>query len=179
MDKQHSTVSCSVHTRQETTLFCEDHDSLICLICKDGDHNECSVQPIADVCGKFDVPKEICQLLDELTKTNDGAEKLRRVKQLKLIEFNAQIDDYRHAITSLRRKFSIMFDRYETQLMSKGGTILGSLKSSVRIVGNLSERLNAQIKCLEGNTENIDKEVSFKHLMIAKANFKKCNDDLD
>ena len=119
-EEEQSAFTCSVHRSQEAGLFCEDHESLICLACQEGEHSRCSVQTISEACDKTDVSKERCETLDELMKTQEEARKLKRIKELKLAEYNAKIDDRRQAITSLRRKFSILFDRYETQLLLKG-----------------------------------------------------------
>ena len=178
VNKEQSTVLCSVHKRQAAVLFCQDHESLICTVCQDGDHSACSVQTITEACDKIEVSKEISEALDKLMKTQEEAEKLRHIKQLKLAQCNAQIDDRRQAITSLRRKFSIMFDKYETQLISKGTAILNSLTSSIRNIGSLYDRVNAQFKCLEDKFENIDKDASFQQLIIAKRVNKKLNEEI-
>ena len=173
-DKQ-SVVRCSVHDGQETTLFCKDHELLICPTCKEDGHGECSVQTISEACEKTDVSLEMCEALDKLTTLEGKIDNLRRAKQLKMNIFTTKFEERKDEIKTLRKKFSNIFDRYEGEMESKQANCKASISSSLRKYDILSTKVNEAKQFLE-DTHNT--ETLFTHMIASKDVMKKINEEL-
>ena len=175
-DKDQSAIACSVHRKQEAGLFCEDHESLICLDCQEGEHSGCSVQTISDACDKIDVSMEMCKALDEMIEIEGRIEKIRREKQLKMNIYTAKYEERKYNIKTLRKKFINLFDRYEGEMEAKEATCKASLSSSIRIYGILSDKVKGEIQSLE---DKHCKETSFQRLVSSKGVSKRINKELE
>ena len=174
-EQSRSIVRCSVHRGQEATLFCEDHDLIICPACKEDDHSGCSVQTISEACEKTDVSLEMCEALDKLTTLEGKIDNLRRAKQLKMNVFTTKFEERKDEIKTLRKKFSNVFDRYEGELESKQASCKANISSSLRKYDILSTKVNEAKHFLE-NSHN--KETMFKQMIASKGVVKKVKEEL-
>ena len=97
-------ASCSEHSEESADYYCQWHESVICNTCKQSEHSQCTVQAISTACEEIDISKEMYSTLEQLIKLQETTDKLKREKHVTLDTYQANIDERRYSIASLRKR---------------------------------------------------------------------------
>lgn len=110
-------VMCSCDQNLETTIYCEDHDEVICQTCKAVKHRRCNTCSLTEKSASYDIKK----LHSVIEKTNTLQAKIQNFqadRNSDIQTLDRLTEDCKQQIKSCRDEFNSFFNTLEENMLS-------------------------------------------------------------
>ena len=168
-------ATCSKHSSETINYYCQEHESVICKICKQSEHASCAVQSASDACEGISISTKIADTIKKFINLQQKTDKLKHEVQMELDTYQSDIHARRYDIKRLQKDFNSMFDRYDVQLELQEASFVNSLSSSIRSCVSLTDQVKNQTKFLEETQGTVNEILSFQQLIKAETMYREFN----
>ena len=115
------TVLCSC-VKNEVSIYCKEHDSLVCVNCGSLHHRRCHTSDIGDISKDFDVDSTE-ETIDNWNELNEKITSLHERRETDLSNLSLEAKDCRDRAKQFREKLSIKLESMEAKTLSEIDTL--------------------------------------------------------
>ena len=115
------TVLCSC-MKNEVSIYCKEHDSLVCVNCGSLHHRRCQTSDIGDISKDFDVDSTE-ETIDNWNELNERITSLHERRETDLSNLSLEAKDCRNRAKQFREELSIKLESMEAKTLSEIDTL--------------------------------------------------------
>ena len=152
-------VPCSMHTKEHLGLYCQDHETVICVVCKHVKHQNCPVQNISEAFGGKDISKELNDFREQVHTLTESIEKVKLDNQSFLDKNNKDTEEMRKFIEEIRQQITFVLDKFENQVIAQHSLNFNTQSDAINVCESMIDLLKMQIESLERAKDFRTKEI--------------------
>lgn len=163
-----SVIQCEEHGKEKVELYCPEHESVLCKLCRKFKHRKCDVIPLAIACENANVEKDFIESFECLYELNESAKSLKEQYRFKQNAISRKTENLRNDIQELREGLDDMLSCYEKQLKDferKNEQKVTGMKEAYEY---FVDRIGSQLELVGESRRNLDRERLFVRTVQTK-----------
>ena len=166
-----SNFPCKIHTNYAVDMYCEEHESLLCSLCKSLTHDRCKVRNIDDVVKEVNLKQEGDTIIASLAELSLILAKQEDETNNKLLNYTKAKSAVESKVTLLKMELVEILNSYITLLEDQQQSNMESLNSKKESYGYLHQNLEDFIKLTRASKPENDLQL-FMSIVEMKQQYK-------